>query len=564
MIRLIVLGVLLVSSLAGADESILSFNSAIEISDDGALTVTESITVRAEGNRIQRGIYRDFPTSYRDRYGNQVSVDYEPLSVLRNETREDFFSDRLRNGVRTYFGSADRFLAVGEHRYVFRYRVNRVLGFFDDHDELYWNVTGVDWAFPIEEASATVSFDFATQPPVLEADAYTGYAGQQGKDFSRSINGSEVGFRTTRPLRPHEGLTIVLTWPKGYVDEPGDLDRLGWLLTDNANLLVVLAGLAGMLSYLIPVWHRFGRDPEEGLIVTRYEPPEGLSPASLRYIHQMHYDNKVLTSAVVSLAVKGFLRIDEDDGDYTLSRRSPAPDTSLPGSEQALHDALFRDGDRLVLDDKYNPRIGRARSVHRSALRREYRGRYFRTNGVLSVPALAVGIVTAFIALGISDRPTPMVIGGLVLMLLAYAFFAVIMKRPTVLGRRTLDEMLGFREYLDVAEKDEMNLRNPPEKTPELFEKYLPFALALGVEQNWSERFAGLLARAQAENGAAYQPAWYTGEWNSFDMRRTTAAMSKSLGSAISSSATPPGSSSGSGGGGSSGGGGGGGGGGGW
>ena len=117
---------------------------------------------------------------------------------------------------------------------------------------------------------------------------------------------------------------------------------------------------------------------------------------------------------------------------------------------------------------------------------------------------------------------------------------------------------------LDVAEGAELALKNPPEKTPELFEKYLPFALALGVEQSWSERFASILARAQAEGGEAWHPAWYSGDWNSFDMRGATAAMSKSLDAAISASVTPPGSSSGSGGGGSSGGGGGGGGGGGW
>jgi uncharacterized membrane protein len=149
-------------------------------------------------------------------------------------------------------------------------------------------------------------------------------------------------------------------------------------------------------------------------------------------------------------------------------------------------------------------------------------------------------------------------------MVLAALFFVSIMRRPTVLGRKLLDEVLGFRDYLEIAEKDELNLRNPPEKTPQLFEAYLPFALAMGVEQAWSERFSSVFARLRGANDTAYHPSWYNGSWNSINISDNTSGLMSGLNSAISSSATPPGSSSGGGGGGSSGGGGGGGGGGGW
>ena len=124
--------------------------------------------------------------------------------------------------------------------------------------------------------------------------------------------------------------------------------------------------------------------------------------------------------------------------------------------------------------------------------------------------------------------------------------------------------MLGFKDFLEIAEKDELNLRNPPAKTPELFEMMLPFALALGVEQAWSERFAKVLAAIRDPSGNAYRPSWYNGSWNSSSLSKATNSLSSGLGSAVSSSVSPPGSSSGGGGGGSSGGGGGGGGGGGW
>jgi uncharacterized membrane protein len=138
------------------------------------------------------------------------------------------------------------------------------------------------------------------------------------------------------------------------------------------------------------------------------------------------------------------------------------------------------------------------------------------------------------------------------------------MKRPTLRGRKLLDEIQGFNEYLEIAEKDELNLRNPPNKTPALFEAYLPFALALGVDQEWSERFATLLASIREPDGNAYRPSWYSGNWNSSNLTRSTSGFTRGLSSAVSSSTAAPGSSSGGGGGGSSGGGGGGGGGGGW
>ncbi|MGI9261045.1 MAG: DUF2207 family protein, partial [Woeseiaceae bacterium] len=166
------------------------------------------------------------------------------------------------------------------------------------------------------------------------------------------------------------------------------------------------------------------------------------------------------------------------------------------------------------------------------------------------------------IALAIS--PSFLVIGTIVLMVVCLITFAILLKRPTRLGRALLDESLGFEEYLRIAEKDELNLRNPPEKTPALFEQYLPFALALGVELEWAERFSRIFAGLDGPNNAAWHPAWYNGSWNNIDLSMTTNSLSSGLGTAISSSVSPPGSSSSGGGGGFSGGGGGGGGGGGW
>ena len=567
---------LLLSFAASADERILEFHSDIQIMKDGWIEVTETIKVRADGNRIRRGIYRDFPTEYYDRLNNRYEVDFQPLAVLRNDAPEAFHTQRIDRGRRVYFGSANRYLDPGIHTYTFRYKASRMLGYFEEHDELYWNVTGFEWAFPIDRASASVGFEFDVPPASITHEAYTGPFGASGRDYTSRVDADgKAHFTATKPLSSVYGLTIVVGWPKGFVEEPTQATRIGWLLKDNLNLLVAVAGLGLLLAYYIPVWGRYGKDPEEGVLVTRYVPPEGFSPASLRYIRQMYYDDKIMTAAIVNLAVKGYLRIDVEEGsdgflgigkeadEYSLVKlNSDAATAPMARGEQELYDALFAEGDTVVLEQDNHELLGDAKTAHRKSLKKDYNQHYFRWNTALNIPAVIIVALTMFAALQFGTTPLVILVG--VAMIILLIIFSLIMKSPTLRGRKVLDEVLGFKDYLEVAEKNEMNLRNPPEKTPQLFEAYLPYALALGVDQRWAEKFAALLADIRQPDGSAYSPSWYNGSWNSSSLSTTTNNFSSALNTAVTSSVSPPGSSSGGGGGGFSGGGGGGGGGGGW
>ncbi len=552
--------------LADADERILQFHSDVRIRSDGSIEVTESIQVRAEGNRIRRGIYRELPTEYFDKFNNRYEVTIKPLALLRNDAREQFHTVSVDRGTRVYFGASDRFLTNGVHTYSFKYSADRMLGFFEEHDELYWNVTGFDWAFPIDRASAAVSFEFAVDAGDVRYEAFTGPFGARDRDYRAELQSDgTVYFEANDSLSVVNGLTIVVGWPKGYVTEPTRMKRIGWLIKDNSNLLVALGGFLVLLIYYVPVWRQHGKDPDEGVIVTRYEPPDGFSPASLRYIQQMYYDNKVMTAAVVNLAVKGYLRIDSDDDEHSLMKLNPGPNApALAAGEKELYEGLFADGANIELNDDNHVILGAAKSAHSSSLKDDYKHRYFLTNGYLNLPGIVIAIGATIAAFNVGAGITISVMAVVALMFLTMVGFAIIMKRPTLRGRKLLDEMLGFKDYLEIAEKDELNLRNPPEKTPQLFEQYLPFALALGVDQKWSEKFAAVLAAVRDSDGYAYQPTWYGGSWNSSNPVSNTIGLSDGLNSAIASSVTPPGSSSGGSSGGFSGGGGGGGGGGGW
>ncbi len=554
------IGLLTCFASAHGAERILSYHSDIQVHPDAAMTVVETIRVRAEGVNIRRGIYRDFPTDYKDGFGNHYRVAFEVIDVSRDGSPEPWRAEPHANGVRVYAGRENVFLDPGVYEYAIRYRTSRQLGFFEDHDELYWNVTGNGWAFPVNVASASVTLPEGVPPGAVAIVGYTGPFGSRAQSAESGVHDGRAWIETTRPLHPGEGLTLVASWPKGFVQAPTRGQELRWLLADNRGLLLALAGMALVLAYLLLSWSRYGRDPPPGVVFPEYEPPPGYSPASARFIRRMGYDDRTFAAAVVNLAVKGCLEIRETDGDYSLWRTDRTDAEMAPG-ERVLLSQLFKAGPVIELDDENHKIIGGARKAHRRALQVNYERIYFFTNSPLLIPAIliAAGGVAAVV---LSGGVTPAAVVVLALTLALIGGFHFLMKAATPKGRELMDRLEGFRLYLDVAERDDINLRNPPEKTPQLFERYLPFALALGVEQAWAEQFAEVFARIDA-GGESYRPVWYQGDFNPARVNSFTSSVGRSLTRAIASSSTPPGSSSG-GGGGFSGGGGGGGGGGGW
>jgi uncharacterized membrane protein YgcG len=546
---------------ATAAERILEYFSDIEVHADASMTVTETIVIQAAGQLIRRGIFRDFPTDYRDRLGNRYRVGFEVLGVTRNGQPEPFHTERQANGVRVYVGRANVFVEPGRHEYMIRYRTDRQLGFFAAHDELYWNVTGNGWDFPIERAGAAVQLPGTVPMSEVTAEGYTGRQGSSEQSYAAAVTTSEASIAATRPLDPREGLTIVVGWPKGHIHEPSRAERLQWTLAENRGLLVAGLGALLILGYLCWAWARHGRDPRRGVVFPHYDPPAGYSPASIRYIMRMSYDDRTFTAALLNLAVKGHLEIGEASGKFILHKgESEQP---LAAGEKVLLDALFATGGSVELDNRNHALLSRTKTAHRKSLQRDYQTKYFLTNSLLLLPSIGAMAALA-LAIKLLDEFSIAVISILVLLVAAHFLFYTLMRAPTARGRTLLDKLEGFRMYLQVAEKDELNLRNPPARTPELFERYLPFALALGVEQKWAERFAAVFARLGPEGDSGYRPRWYGGDFNPRQPGRFATSLGKSFNAAISSASTPPGSRSGGGGGGSSGGGGGGGGGGGW
>jgi hypothetical protein len=375
----------------GAGERITRYHSEVEVGRDGALTVTETIAVRAEGRQIRRGIYRDFPNRYRDRLGNRVTARFEVLEVRRNGRPEPWFTERRPNGVRVNTGDDDLLAVPGEHTYTIRYRTERQLGFFAEHDELYWNVTGTGWDFAIDRASAEVRLPEPVAAEDLRIDLYTGVQGTQGRDARAEVPAPGlVRVATTAPLGPREGLTIAVGFPKGIVREPTRVDRLGWLLYDNRGLLIVLAGLVLVLLFYLWRWQRRGRDPRAGTVIPEYGPPAGQSPAGLRYLRRMRYDDRCFAADLVEMGVAGYLRIHREGSGaaerWRVERLADGFPGDGPASQRALHRKLFEKGAVLEMESGNATRVSGARTAHQKALKATYQPTYFVTNGGPSSP----------------------------------------------------------------------------------------------------------------------------------------------------------------------------------
>lgn len=583
--RVLALRVLYVSisffSTLSATECIKHFDSDITIHDDASMTVTEELTVQVENHKIRHGIMREFPTRYKDLYGFNYNVSFDVKEVLQNGAPVPFNVVNYMNGKRLFIGDSQVLIKPGLYTYKIVYHTDRQLGFFDQFDQLYWNVTGLGWPFFIDEVTVHVHLPKNIKAQDIKAEGYTGSYKQAHKDFKVThVSDGLVEFQTTYVLHPNQGFTIVVSWPKGKIAQPS---YWWYYVRDNLHLLVLFISLLALLCFYLWVFRKTRSAIKKGTIIPLFYPPQNAGPGALGYVMAMKYDSKQLAATIVNLAVKGLLRIEQVPGSWLsqshyVLKKSSTPLTQISSghaqNDLKLANILFSSAQELALNTQ-QPSLSTAANFLKSSFERDYDIPFFQTHSeyvsFATLTSACIGLVAALIAPDAYLSLWFWVLLGLHFAL-NILFFALLPNYSQE-GQQFSEQIEGFKIFLKTTETERLKvIGTPPTKTPELYETYLPYAIALGVEQQWSQQFAPVFKNFE-QSGHPYQPHWYYAghPFTPLDLVFLNSNFSNSFNNNLASSMKPissseyrPGSTSGSGGDGYSGGGGGGGGGGGW
>ncbi|MES5097254.1 DUF2207 domain-containing protein [Agrobacterium sp. BA1120] len=410
---------------AAAEEFISSYHSVVDVARSGELTVTETITARSEGNQIKRGIFRDFPLYALDKNGNRTKVGFKVLSVERDGSPEDWRTESIDGGIRIYTGNADRFLPTGDHVFQITYTTDRQIRYFDGYDELTWNVTGNGWQFPMRDISATISLPQGVKP--TDTAVFTGPLGAKGKDARMMTEGNEVFFASTRPFYQGEGITVAVKLPKGTIDPPTAAQERSWWFRDHLGLLISGIGLLIVLAYYYNAWASVGRDPAEGLIVPRWDPPEGVSPALVNYIDNRGFSGAgwtAISATALDLAVNGYVVLEDLKNSIVIRRTDRKIEDSLPVGQRMLLSSIGAPGDSLTIDNANGVKVQKAGDAFRAAIEKEHRGKYYRSNFGYIVGGLMMSI-TIIMATLITGNFDENEIGGIITLVITAVFFAI-------------------------------------------------------------------------------------------------------------------------------------------
>ncbi len=552
--RLLILFLLLALAASASAQAhswrITDFKDTISIGADSTALVSERISVAF--NSAWHGIHRTIPVEYPGPHGTNYTLFLDVLNVTDedgNKLKYDSSKSGADRDLKIYIpGAVDATRVVN-----IDYRVRNAIRFFDSNNdsyaEFYWNVTGNDWPVPIDHASAFVTLpDNAAGG--LRAQAFTGAYGATAREATAEVKGADVTFETTRPLSMRSGVTIDIYIPQGVLQVPSSLTKFDWFLYSNPIVFLPLLTLVVMFS----LWFFVGRDPDPGISVApQYEPPKGLSPAEAGTLIDDTIHPRDITCTVVDLAVRGYIKIEEKvdtflvfhHKDYMFHLVKPreqwGPD--LTPHERVMLENIFLGGPETRLSslkNRFYTVIPIVRQDIMSALKNK--GIYTLDPESANAYSIVAAVVIALLVVGVQVMgwmnlfySVPLVIGSVLVSAVIWWLFARQMTAKTVSGARTRIEVLGFQEFMNRVDADRIKTLSA-----DTFEKFLPFAMALGVEHHWAQTFDGIVKDPPnwyvSPNGyTGFSPLFFSSSMHSMasDMQQvfTSAPRSSSSGS---------------------------------
>ncbi len=521
-------------------EKIYLFDVKINVQTDGSINITESITLNAKHQQIRRGIYRDIPVSF----GNQLGS----ISLTMDGQTHPFFTENKGRNLRINFGN-NNYIPQGRHTYSFNYTYKNAIKFFKNYDELYWNITGNDWNFVIDKARAQVNLPANAR---VQSENISLYTGRKGAKESNARQVGNLTFETTHPLSYREGFTIAVPFDKGAVEQPPFLTRLKDSFS--FSVLFSFALFIFLIIYAVCSWLKVGRDPVYSNVV-RYEPPQGISPAFTYFLYNKMADSKFIACILLDLAMKGYIEIQTEKrtfGSVQISMlRKKTADENLSQEEKMVLNKLFvfSGGDVCVLDFTTGVMLNAIIKQLNKSFTEESKT-YIVGNGSYIVKAVIIvallGIVpfiftspsaifinlhfSAFFVIFPFVAKNPLfkiliricIIGfyslfwsqminspSAFLCLVFYiaslwglGYYMQLIPNVTPLGREFFEKLNGFKKYIETAEVNRFAVSNPMDEE-RIFCEYLPYAFAMGLENQWIKKFTNTLSQATIDKCVA-------------------------------------------------------------
>ncbi len=513
------IGLWLALSLSGSAqdkvyEHITRMDVTVEVLKDGGVKVREEIDYFKPAGMRKRGIFRDLPLYVREGAVKR-KLRYTLTRAERNGERENTFVSEDRNALRIRMGRESVFLQDGLQRYVIEYTLDEAVWRFDDLDEITWNITGPHWPFPIDEVNGKI---LLPEGATIETSrTYRGRFGSTAAGPDLRILGPAASFSNARDFGPGESMTVSLGFPKGIVDPLSPAERTARWWRANGALVGMGLVTPGILLFYLFGWRRVGRDPVKPPVFARYAPPEAYSAAAAhRIFYRTLKGNDALIATLLSLSIKGYLKIDVEKRATVLTRLPASRHKETRNAEEeVLFNLLFNSRkDTVTLrKSKPNSRFDTARLHLQSQLNQNYDKPYYRRNGGYTLAGIFLSIAGVFAVIGTFYTPSSLLFWGLVVGLVAAnIIFMILMPAPTKRGAQITSEIEGFRLYLETAEKLRLNAAEigsgrPPPMTVERYEAFLPYAVALDVEKPWTKHFEASIPDVAQD----YRPQYYGG-----------------------------------------------------
>ncbi len=509
-------------------ERITFYNTKIAINEDATLNIQETIKYDF-GIERRHGIFRDIPTTYISKKGIHKIKIYDISVKDEKGNPYKFEVSHLGGNIHIKIGNKDKLIS-GKKTYIISYKVKRGLKYFEDHNELYWNAIGFGWELTIDAAEAEV---FLPQNSfVIKAKCFTGLKGEKRECQNKKVSKNYVKFSQTK-LGWQRGMTVVVSLPKGSIFEPSLFLKTLYWINDNLPFELILFVFLAMFS----LWLKKGRDEKgKGTIIPRFEIPQGLIPLEVNTVLKEKFLPKDISAEIIHLAIKGYLKIKRTEKKFWLFKlhdyeliKLDKDRSSLKSSQKKILNFLFREGSRVSLN-KISQRSNfneikeikekTRQTVVKEDILKEESEKIKKVGTFIAVVLIMVG--PFFLVFLNIIWAASFVLGGIIILI-----FSNLMPKKTKKGSLLKEEILGLKRYLEVAEKARLEFHNAPEKNPQTFEKYLPYAIALGVEKKWAKQFKDIYKEP---------PEWYVGARGQFNAVLFTSSLnsfSRSLSSAF-------------------------------